>query len=330
MAAPPWERLAAMAFTVESVPSLRGRTFVVTGGNSGIGFEAARVFARRGARLVLACRDAEKMKAAAERICAETEGAEIDLVTMDLSDLSSVRAAAAAIRERAPALDVLVNNAGVMALPERETKDGFEMQVGTNHLGHFALTGLLLPALLAAEAARVVTLSSLVHFQGSLALEDLPKPRKYNEWTAYARSKLANVLFGYELDRRAKAAKAALVGVVCHPGYSATNLQSGSVKAGGSAFQGGIMKLGNAVMAQSAEMGALPTAYAATAPDVRGGEFVGPGGLMAIRGYPAVGKSSKTSHDEGLARELWTASEKLTGVAFAFGPAKAGATATAS
>ncbi len=319
-----------MAFTVDSIPSLRGRTFIVTGGNSGIGFEAARMFARKGARLVLACRDEAKMKAAAERICADTAGAEVDRVALDLSDLRSVRAAAAAIRDRAPVVDVLVNNAGVMALPYRETKDGFEMQVGTNHLGHFALTGLLLPALLAAQAARVVTVSSLVHMQGSLSMEDLPKPRKYNEWTAYARSKLANVLFGYELDRRAKAAHAPLRSTVCHPGYSATNLQSGGVKAGGSAFQGGLMKLSNAVIAQSAEMGALPTAYAATAEDVRGGEFVGPGGLMAIRGYPALGKSSKTSHDEGLARELWEASEKLTGVTYALSPAKADATAASA
>ena len=321
-----------MAFTADSIPPLRGRTIVVTGGNSGIGFEAARMFARQGARVILACRDLGKMKAAAERMCAETSGAEVDEVALDLSDLASVRTGAAALRERAPVIDVLVNNAGVMALPLRETKDGFEMQVGTNHLGHFALTGLLLPALLAGgadRAARVVTLSSLVHLQGSVSLEDLPKPRKYNEWTAYARSKLANVLFGYELDRRAKAAGAPLLSTVCHPGYSATNLQSGGAKAGGSAFQGGIMKLSNALVAQSAEMGALPTAYAATAPDVRGGEFIGPGGFMAVRGYPTVGKSSKTSHDEALARDLWAASEKLTGVTYAFAATKAAAAPSA-
>jgi NAD(P)-dependent dehydrogenase (short-subunit alcohol dehydrogenase family) len=318
-----------MAFTGESIPSLRGRTIVITGGNSGIGFEAARLFARQGARVLLACRDGAKMKVAAERICAETGGAEIEEVALDLSDLAQVRAGAAVLRERAPRLDVLVNNAGVMALPFRETKDGFEMQVGTNHLGHFALTGLLLPSLLAAEAARVVTLSSLVHMQGSLDLADVPTPRKYNEWTAYARSKLANVLFGYELDRRAKAAGARLLSTVCHPGYSATNLQSGGAKAGGSAFQGGVMKLSNALIAQSAEMGALPTAYAATAPDVKGGEFIGPGGFMAVRGYPTIGKSSKTSHDEELARALWAASEKLTGVSYDFGAAKVAPAASA-
>ncbi len=310
-----------MAFTFDSIPSLRGRTLVVTGGNSGIGFEAARMFAKAGARVILACRDAGKMKAARERIGAETAGAEIEEIPLDLGDLASVRAAAAEIRARAPALDGLVNNAGVMALPDRETKDGFEMQVGTNHLGHFALTGLLLPALLAARSARVVTVSSLVHLQGKVLLEDLPKPRKYGEWTAYARSKLANVLFGYELDRRAKAAGTKVVSVVCHPGYSATNLQSGGARMGGSAFQGGIMKMSNAVIAQAPDMGALPTVYAATAEDIRGGEFVGPGGPFAIRGYPKIGASSKASHDEGLARALWEASEKLTGVTYAFGAA---------
>ena len=307
-----------MAFTFDSIPSLAGRTVVVTGGNSGIGFEAARMFARRGAHLVLACRDAAKMQAARERIVAETAGAVVDEVTLDLGDLGKVRSAAAAIRDLAPTLDVLVNNAGVMALPYKETQDGFEMQVGTNHLGHFALTGLLLPSLLAAKQPRVVTVSSLVHLQGNVDVADLPKPRAYNEWTAYARSKLANVLFGYELDRRAKAARAALVSAVCHPGYAATNLQSVGAKMGGSAFQGSMMQPGNKLVAQSAEMGAMPTMFAATADDVRGGEFVGPGGLLAMRGAPKVGKSSKASHDTESARALWEASEKLTGVIYAW------------
>lgn len=308
-----------MAFTAESVPELAGKTFVITGANSGIGFAAAKVLAARGGRVVLACRDAAKMRAAADAIRAETPDAKVEEAVLDLGSLASVRSSAAEIARRFPRIDVLINNAGVMFLPYRETADGVEMQFGTNHLAHFALTGLLLPQLLAAPEPRVVNVSSIFHKAGRLELADIPTPRAYSEQKAYGMSKLANLLFTYELDRRAKAAGAKLRGVACHPGYSATNLQSVGPRMSGSALTGAIMGLGNAVLAQSAEMGALPTLYAAVEPSIVGAEYVGPTGFFGMRGHPVVSRSNDASYDLESARALWDVSERLTRVHFEFG-----------
>ena len=250
-----------------------------------------------------------------KRIKVEAPGAAVELRTLDLADLASVRAFAANL-ETDP--DLLVNNAGVMAIPRRTTADGFEMQLGTNHLGHFALTGLLLPALLRRPEPRVVTLSSGAHRTGRIAFDDLQGERRYRRWGAYSQSKLANLLFAFELQRRAEAAGAPLRSVAAHPGYAATNLQSARLEDGVVAWleaQG--MRVGNLVVAQSDAAGALPTLYAATM-DLPGGAYVGPDGIGESRGHPRLVGASKAATSLETARRLWEVSEELTGVRYAF------------
>src|ERR1041385_8193041 len=248
-----------MAWTTSHMPALKGKVIVVTGANSGLGFEASRGFASRGARVIMACRNAAKAQGAWQKILVEHPGASVEVMALDLASLASVRQFAKDLAQRTDRLDVLCNNAGVMALPRRETADGFEMQLGTNHLGHFALTALLLPLLLATPDSRVVTMSSGAHKMGRIDFDDLHGKRKYGKWTAYAQSKLANLLFAYELDRRLQRNRATAISVACHPGYSATELQSAGPKMEGSSFMERIMELGNMLLSQDAAMGALPT-----------------------------------------------------------------------
>ncbi|MFE5643405.1 oxidoreductase [Rhodococcus sp. NPDC056516] len=286
-------------WTAEDVVDQTGRTFVVTGANSGLGEVVARALGKAGADVVLACRDTTK----ADSVAAEI-GSNAVVRELDLSDLSSVRAFADATEK----VDVLVNNAGVMAVPFRRTVDGFEMQIGTNHLGHFALTGLLKDKL----TDRVVTMSSALHQLGTVDLDDLNfERRKYNRWLAYGQSKLANLLFTYELQRRLAASGSPLKALASHPGYASTNLQGHT-----ESIQDKLMGIGNQIFAQSAEMGALPELWAATAPDAFGGSYIGPDGPFEQRGYPKVVGSNKKSHDSRTAAGLWTRSEKLTGVSF--------------
>jgi NAD(P)-dependent dehydrogenase (short-subunit alcohol dehydrogenase family) len=287
-------------WTPADLPSLDGRTAVVTGANSGLGLATARELARAGARVVLAVRDTARGDKAAASIDGQTEVRELDL-----ADLASVNKFAGGVEGD---IDLLINNAGVMAVPQSETADGFEMQIGTNHLGHFALTNLLLPQV----RGRVVTVSSTAHGLGKIDLDDLNwKERRYDRWRAYGQSKLANLLFTLELQRRLSEADSGVLAVAAHPGYAATNLQSHT----GNWFQNAIMVVGNKVFAQSDEMGAAPTLYAATA-DIAGGAYAGPGGFREMRGHPTlVGRSSAAS-DEDMARKLWELSEKLTGVSF--------------
>ena len=303
-------------WTVERIPDLSGKTILVTGGNSGIGYEAARQFARKGAHVVLACRDGQKGHAARDAITSEYPQSSVEAMKLDLASLASVRAFAKAYRTRHQTLDVLCNNAGVMALPYRQTADGFEMQFGTNHLGHFALTGLLLDLVLGTPGARVVTVSSGAHRMGRIRFEDLQWERGYWKWGAYSQSKLANLLFAYELQRRLKRAKAAVISVACHPGYAATNLQFAGPRMTGSSLMEWLFQFFNQLAAQNAEMGALPTLYAATAPGVRGGDYFGPDGFGELRGYPTKVQSSAGSHDRKVAEQLWQISEKLTGVRY--------------
>lgn len=303
-------------FRVENVPEVRGQIFVVTGGNSGIGFEAARVLAQKGGHVVLACRDAGKMKAAADVIRGETQGAKVDEVVLDLASLASIEVASQQLAAKYTHIDVLLNNAGVMALPERKTADGFEMQFGTNHLGHFALTGRVLPLVLAAPRGRVVTVSSLLHRQGHIDFDAIPVPTPYNPDKQYSMSKLANVLFSYELDRRLKAAGKKAIALACHPGYSATNLQGVGPQMTGSRVKGLVMRVMNAVIAQPATMGMLGSLWGATGTDVEGGEYLGPVGMNHLRGYPIKSKSNAESYDRAVAQRLWDVSEKLTGVAY--------------
>lgn len=298
------------------MPDLSGKMIIVTGGNSGIGYAAVQQFVRKGAHVVLACRDMEKARAAIGSITSEHRQSSLEAMPLDLASLESVRGFAAAFLAGHKALDILCNNAGVMALPYRKTVDGFEMQFGTNHLGHFALTGLLLERLLATPGARVVNVSSGAHRMGSMRFDDLNWERGYRKWAAYGQSKLANLLFTYELQRKLGAAGASVISVACHPGYAATNLQLAGPRMQGSTFLERLSELGNRVVAQSATMGALPTLYAATAPDVRGGDYFGPDGLGEIWGHPKKVQSNSRSHDTAVAAKLWEISEQLTGIGY--------------
>ncbi|HTX32581.1 MAG TPA: oxidoreductase [Solirubrobacteraceae bacterium] len=303
-------------WTTADIPAQRGRVAVVTGANSGLGLIASGELARAGASVIMACRNTDKGKAAAERIRDADPDVELKVAALDLADLSSVRSFAAEAPKR---IDLLINNAGVMAPPRRLTKDGFESQLGTNHLGHFALTGLLLGRLLAASEPRVVTESSGAHHFGRISFDNLQGERHYMRWLAYGQSKLANLMFAFELQRRADEAGAALKSLAAHPGYARTNLQFAAPPL----LDRAVMHVSNAVFAQSAEMGALPTLYAATAPDVPGGSFIGPDGFMEQRGYPHVVSAAGRAYDREAWRRLWEVSEELTGVHYEFAGAPA-------
>jgi len=299
-------------WTAAQIPDQHGRIAVVTGANSGIGLVAARELARTGARVVLACRDTEKGAAAQREITAAALGAEVEVAALDLASLASVRGFAQWFEREHEGLDLLINNAGVMAPPRRVTADGFELQFGTNHLGHFALTGLLLGRMVGRDDARVVTVSSGAHRMGRINFDDLQGERGYGRWRAYGQSKLANLLFAFELERRLRAAGSAIRSLAAHPGYAATNLQSAAPPMPDRLF----MAFTNRVWAQSADMGALPTLYAATYPGLEGGTYVGPDGLFEQRGYPKAVGASAAARDEDVAPRLWEVSEELTGVRF--------------
>ncbi len=296
-------------WTAADVPDQTGKVALVTGANSGLGLHTSIGLARKGARVLMACRDAGRAEAALRRVRADVPGGAVELLTLDLASLASIEQAATEVADRTPVLDVLVDNAGVMAPPRSTTVDGFELQLGTNHLGHFALTGRLLPLLLAAPAPRVVVVSSGAHRAGKIAFDDLQSERSYSRWGAYGQSKLANLLFARELDRRASAT--ALLTASAHPGYAATHLQSGQ----GSFLLEAFMKVGNAVVAQSDADGALPSLYAASMPDVQRGDYWGPA-FAELRGEPKrVGRSS-AAQDDAVATRLWAESERLTGVTY--------------
>jgi NAD(P)-dependent dehydrogenase (short-subunit alcohol dehydrogenase family) len=289
------------AWTAADLPDLTGRTAIVTGANSGIGRVAARELARAGARVIVAVRSTDK----GEQAAAEMSG-DVEVRRLDLADLASVHAFADGVQGD---VDLLINNAGVMAVPQSSTVDGFEMQIGTNHLGHFALTNLLLDRI----TGRVVSVASGAHRAGAIRLDDLnwERPGSYNAWRAYGQSKLANLLFIAELQRRLEAAGSTVIATAAHPGWSATHLQQHT----GSRLQDALMQIGNWVIAQSDEMGALPTLYAATA-DIPGNSYVGPGGFQELRGRPKLVDRTARAKDAEVAGQLWDLSEKLTGVQF--------------
>jgi NAD(P)-dependent dehydrogenase (short-subunit alcohol dehydrogenase family) len=304
-----------MPWTADDVPSMNGENVVITGANSGIGYEAARVFAKKGADVTMACRSLERGKESADEIRDETPDASTEVRQLDLASLDSVEEFAEGFLEDNDALDVLCNNAGVMAIPRTETEDGFEQQFGVNHLGHFALTGRLLKLIVETEDARVVTTSSGAHERGKIDFDDLHGENEYSQWGAYAQSKLANLLFAFDLQRRFEAAEVNAKSVGVHPGYAATNLQRRGPEMEGSRLKLAAMKAMNAVLAQSSERGALPILYGATA-EVEGGEYVGPGGLMNMRGHPEVQEPNERARDEETAGRLWEVSEELTGVGY--------------
>jgi NAD(P)-dependent dehydrogenase (short-subunit alcohol dehydrogenase family) len=299
-------------WTSDDVPAQQGRVAVITGANTGLGFETAQVLAARGASVVLAVRDIEKGKRAAARIVGTAPGANVTVQPLDLTSLDSIRAAAGELRAVHPRIDLLINNAGVMYPPKQTTRDGFELQFGTNHLGHFALTGLLLEQMLPVPGSRVVTVSSVGHrIQARIHFDDLQWDRSYRRAPAYGQSKLANLMFTYELQRRlsaaASTAAASTIAVAAHPGFASTELMRHSPA---------IAAVAAPLLSQSAAMGALPTLRAATDPAVLGGQYYGPGGLFESRGYPKLVTSSHRSHDTAVQRRLWTVSEELTGVTF--------------
>lgn len=305
--------MSASRWTAADVPDQTGRIAVITGANSGIGYEAAAVLAARGAHVVMAVRNLDKGAAARDRIVAASPGAEVTLQELDLTSLDSVSVAAEALRSTYPRIDLLVNNAGVMWTPKETTKDGFELQFGTNHLGHFALTGLLLDHLLAVPGSRVVVVSSLAHkLLADIHFDDLQWERRYSRIAAYGQSKLANLLFAYELQRRLALRDEPTIAVAAHPGGSYTELARNVPTILHPAY-----RIVGPLVFQSAAMGALPTLRAATDPDVQGGQYYGPDGIGEQRGNPKLVQSSPRSHDPELQRRLWTVSEELTGVTFA-------------
>jgi len=300
-----------VVWTEAEVPDQSGRTAVITGANTGIGFEAARVLAARGAHVVLACRDTGRAGAAADRITAAAPGADIGIARLDLASLASVRDAAGELRSRLGRIDLLINNAGVMMPPYTLTADGFELQFGVNHLGHFALTGLLLDRLARVPGARVVTVSSNNHRTGQVNFADLQSRRRYRRMAGYGQSKLANLMFTYELQRRLAAAGAPAIAVAAHPGLTRTELPRYLSRVATACFV-----LVERPFAQRAAIGALGTLRAATDPAAHGGDYYGPVRWHGERGHPERISSSERSHDEGDQRRLWQESERLTGVSY--------------
>jgi NAD(P)-dependent dehydrogenase (short-subunit alcohol dehydrogenase family) len=296
----------ASNWTAENIPDLTGKIAIVTGANSGIGYEMARALARKAATVILACRNKPKGESAVKQIDQEYPGAKAELMQLDLSDLALVRHFADEFTRHYNRLDILINNAGIMATPFGKTTDGFELQFGTNHLGHFALTGLLLDLIIRTPQARVITVTSGGHRFVEIDFDNLNGEKGYDRQRAYAQSKLANLLFTYELQRRFEGASVDTIAVAAHPGWTATNLQ----------VHWRMLRVLNPLIAQKPEMGALPTLYAAAAPDVQGGDYYGPDGWQELRGYPTKVRSSDSSYDPAVAAKLWTISEELTGVRY--------------
>jgi NAD(P)-dependent dehydrogenase (short-subunit alcohol dehydrogenase family) len=293
-------------WTSKNIPDLTGKVAIVTGANSGLGYETARALAYKDAIVILACRNSEKGNAAVQQIYQEYPRAKVEYLHLDLSDLASVRCFADQFASNYNRLDILINNAGIMATPFGKTADCFELQFGTNHLGHFALTGLLLGLIDGTSGSRVVTISSGGHRFGVIDFDNLNGELGYNPQGAYAQSKLANLLFSYELQRQFENAGVDAIAVAAHPGWTTTNLSA----------HWRMVRILDWFIGQAPEMGALPALYAATAADVRGGDYYGPGGWLELRGYPTKVQSSDRSHDAAVAARLWKISEELTGVRY--------------
>jgi len=303
-----------ITWTLQNIPDQTGRVAIVTGATSGTGFETAKALAGKGATVVLACRNPLKATEAVRLIQATHRGAQVEVQLLDLGSLKAVREAAAAILTRFSRLDLLINNAGLMIPPYGKTKDGFESQIGTNHFGPFAFTGLLLDRLLATRGSRIVTMSSGMHRMGRIDFEDLHSERRYRAWAAYGQSKLANLLFTYELQRRLRAAGSGTLSLAAHPGWARTELQRHAKQ---SWWLGGLMSSFGSFLAQDALGGALPLLRAATDPSAKGGEYYGPSGFQEFKGDPVLVQSNSGSHDTDLQQRLWRCSELSTGVIYA-------------
>jgi len=303
-------------WTTANMPDLSGKVIIVTGGNSGLGYESVKVFAQKGAEVILACRSVEKGEAAKTEIMKNNPAGKIEVMNLDLMDLSSVKNFAVRFKENHSRLNVLINNAGIMIPPYGLTKDGFESQIGTNHLGHFALTGQLIDLIVKTPKSRVVSTSSLAHKNGKMDFDNFmfDNGNGYTPMKAYGRSKLANLLFIYELQRLFEAIGIDSVAVAAHPGVSQTNL----MRFVEGKFYYHLLKPLSSLILQSAAKGALPQLRAAVDPEVKGGDFYGPDGFNEMKGFPVKVKSNPSSHNAGDAKRLWEVSEKLTGVSFNF------------
>lgn len=303
-------------FTIEQLPDLTGQTAIVTGANSGLGLESARVLALRGATVIMACRNAEKAESARLYIATDATDERLRVRVLDLASLESVRIFAEVMAQECDRIDILMNNAGVMALPHGLTEDGFELQFGTNHLGHFALTGLLLPLLAAAPRGRVVGVTSIAANGGKIAFDDLHGERRYSRYAAYCQSKLANLLHIRELDRRLQAVRSPVVAVAAHPGVTHTELQANTAAASGSWVEKAAHRFGSRWVTMPVEKGTLPQLYAAAMPDAEPGAMYGPSGIQQAWGWPAKVKQPRRAHDTALGERLWGVSEELTGVTY--------------
>ncbi|GCE10830.1 oxidoreductase [Tengunoibacter tsumagoiensis] len=301
-------------WTTAYMPDLTGRVALITGANSGLGLETARALAAHGAHVILTSRSVDKGQRAMQRLQAQFPLAKLEYRQLDLASQRGIREFAREFQQEHSRLDLLFNNAGVMAIPRSETVDGFETQFGTNHLGHFALTGLLLPTLLETPNSRIITTSSMARRFGELNFDDLQRKHAYSRWEAYGQSKKANLLFAFELQRRLKSIGSSTLSVAAHPGFANTNLQSVSATTSNSRFEVLMYKYLNPSVAQSAAMGALPQLFAATSSMIFGGELVGPGGFLGMRGYPKVEARSQREYNASVARRLWDISTELTGV----------------
>jgi NAD(P)-dependent dehydrogenase (short-subunit alcohol dehydrogenase family) len=307
-----------MQWTINNIPDLSGKTAIVTGANSGLGFHITLALAKKGCQVIMACRDLRKGTLAQHAILAQIGHANIQLEKLDLADLASIHTFTSKMQTSHPSLSLLINNAGIMAIPYRKTKDNFEMQFGVNHLGHFTLTGLLLPLLLKEQTARIATMSSVFHRWGKMEWDNLQGEKSYQARQAYCNSKLANLLFTFELNRRLQEHRHSQISVAAHPGYSATNLQYVGAEMERNNFKKALRWITNVLFAQSAAQGALPMLYACTADGVKGGEYYGPDGLGEIRGYSKLVNASAQANDPIIAKQLWDRSESLTGVKYTF------------
>ena len=301
-----------MNWTAKDIPTQIGKTIIVTGANTGLGFETSKALAAKGAKVILACRDEHRGQAALERIQKENPRADLELMRLDLSSLQSVREFSESFLSQNDRLDILINNAGVMTPPEAHTTEGFELQIGVNFLGHFLLTALLFDRLQQTENARIVTLSSLMHRPGKIDIDSFLGPDKYKPWREYSQSKLACLMFALELQKRLEANEIPIKSMAAHPGGTKSDLQRHSLMS---------RMMGFLLMETS--QGALPTLYAATEPNLKGGEYIGPNGWFELGGHPAPSKIAKQAHDTETSKQLWEAAEKMCGVSFGVGQKKA-------
>jgi len=312
------EKDGSTKWTEKNLPDLTGKTIIITGANSGIGFSTTKYMSAKGATVIMACRNPEKAKKALQSIKNENPGVKLEFIPLDLSSLASIEKFAEAFKEKYPSLDILINNAGMCQTPELKTKDGFEMQIGVNHLGHYALTGRLMDRLMSTKDSRVVTMSSMNHVQGTMIFDNLFLTGEYHQMKAYEQSKLANLLFAYELSRKLAQTGANIESIAAHPGFVKSNIMKSNEHTQRSFSFSLMFNIFDLLLAMTPDMGSLGIMRAATDGTLKNGQYVGPTKMGGFRGFPELLESSEASHNEDDAKRLWEISEELTGVKYAF------------